>query len=116
MESVPVVDFLGQPVQEPTAIDPFAAGLFLDSGRKTAPEVLLVGAGPSGLLLALCRHGIRPRLVDALLGQSPLSRALRLPWVRLVRFRTVAQIAIAYPNSPLSQGAAPGMAGGMRLP
>ena len=45
---------------------------------KTASEVLIVGAGPSGLLLALnlCRHGIRPRIVDALPGPSPLSRAL----------------------------------------
>jgi 2-polyprenyl-6-methoxyphenol hydroxylase-like FAD-dependent oxidoreductase len=41
-------------------------------------EVLIVGAGPSGLLLALelCRHGIRPRVVDALPGPSPLSRAV----------------------------------------
>ena len=40
--------------------------------------VLIVGAGPSGLMLALelCRHGITPRLVDAHPGPSPLSRAL----------------------------------------
>jgi 2-polyprenyl-6-methoxyphenol hydroxylase-like FAD-dependent oxidoreductase len=44
------------------------------------PEVLIVGAGPTGLLLALelCRHGVRPRVVDALPGPSPLSRALIL--------------------------------------
>ncbi len=43
-----------------------------------APDVLIAGAGPSGLLLALelCRHGARPRVVDALPGPSPLSRAL----------------------------------------
>jgi 2-polyprenyl-6-methoxyphenol hydroxylase-like FAD-dependent oxidoreductase len=45
---------------------------------QTTPEVLIAGAGPSGLLLALelCRHGVRPRIVDALPGPSPLSRAL----------------------------------------
>lgn len=41
-------------------------------------SVLVVGAGPTGMLLALelCRHGLRPRVVDALPGPSPLSRAL----------------------------------------
>lgn len=45
-----------------------------------ALEVLIVGAGPSGLMLALelRRHGVRPRVVDALPGPSPLSRALVL--------------------------------------
>ena len=40
--------------------------------------MLVAGAGPSGLLLALelCRHGVRPRLIDALPGPSPLSRAV----------------------------------------
>lgn len=43
-------------------------------------DVLIAGAGPSGLMLALelCRHGVRPRVVDALPGPSPLSRALIL--------------------------------------
>lgn len=46
----------------------------------TTPEVLIAGAGPTGLLLALelCRHGIRPRVVDALAGPSPLSRAVAM--------------------------------------
>ena len=54
------------------------SGLFPNSGTKTAPEVLTVGAGPSRLLLALdlCRHDIRLRIVDVLSGPSPLSRAL----------------------------------------
>lgn len=41
-------------------------------------DVLIAGAGPSGLLLALelCRHGVRPRVVDPLPGPSPLSRAV----------------------------------------
>lgn len=40
--------------------------------------VLIVGAGPTGLLLALelVRHGVRPRVVDAQAGPSPLSRAV----------------------------------------
>jgi 2-polyprenyl-6-methoxyphenol hydroxylase-like FAD-dependent oxidoreductase len=42
----------------------------LDSGRvdepETAPEVLIVGAGPGGLFAAceLLRHGVRPRIVE----------------------------------------------------
>ena len=54
------------------------SGLFPNSGTKTAPEVLTVGAGPSRLLLALdlCRHDIRLRVVDVLPGPLPLSRAL----------------------------------------
>ncbi|GAB3824700.1 FAD-dependent monooxygenase [Hymenobacter jeollabukensis] len=45
---------------------------------QTATPLLVAGAGPTGLLLALelCRHGLRPRLVDAAPGPSPLSRAL----------------------------------------
>lgn len=47
---------------------------------SASPEVLIAGAGPSGLLLALelCRHGVRPRIVDPLPGPSPLSRALAM--------------------------------------
>jgi 2-polyprenyl-6-methoxyphenol hydroxylase-like FAD-dependent oxidoreductase len=41
-------------------------------------EVLIAGAGPTGLTLAVClrRYGIQARLVDRLEGPSPLSRAL----------------------------------------
>jgi 2-polyprenyl-6-methoxyphenol hydroxylase-like FAD-dependent oxidoreductase len=41
-------------------------------------DVLIAGAGPTGLTLAVCleRHGIRLRLVDRLSEPSPLSRAL----------------------------------------
>lgn len=48
--------------------------------RSAPSEVLIIGAGPSGLLLALelCRHGVRPRLIDALPGPSPLSRAVAM--------------------------------------
>jgi 2-polyprenyl-6-methoxyphenol hydroxylase-like FAD-dependent oxidoreductase len=47
---------------------------------REIPEVLIAGAGPSGLLLALelCRHGVRPRIVDPLPGPSPLSRAVAM--------------------------------------
>ncbi len=54
---------------------------------------------------------VRTQLVPRLL---PL--ALRLLWVRRRVFRTVSQIGIAYPGSPLSQGQERGMIGGMRLP
>ena len=53
---------------------------------------------------------VRTQVVPRL---APL--ALRLPWVRRFMFRTLSQIAIAYPDSPLSQGTPPGVAGGMRL-
>ena len=38
-----------------------------------ASDMLIVGAGPSGLMLALalCCHGVRPRVVDALPGPLP---------------------------------------------
>lgn len=41
-------------------------------------DVLIVGAGPTGLTLAVCleRYGVRARVVDRLDGPSPLSRAL----------------------------------------
>lgn len=46
--------------------------------NSASSDVLIAGAGPSGLLLALelCRHGLRPRIIDPLPGPSPLSRAL----------------------------------------
>ena len=54
---------------------------------------------------------VRTQLVPRL---APL--LWRLPWVRRLMFRTVSQIGIAYPNSPLSQGRAGAVAGGQRLP
>jgi 2-polyprenyl-6-methoxyphenol hydroxylase-like FAD-dependent oxidoreductase len=41
-------------------------------------DVLIAGAGPTGLTLAVClaRYGIRARVVERLGGPSPLSRAL----------------------------------------
>ncbi|MEI9998080.1 MAG: FAD-dependent monooxygenase [Verrucomicrobiota bacterium] len=43
-----------------------------------ASEVLVVGAGPVGLMMAgeLARHGIRARVIDALATPSPYCRAL----------------------------------------
>jgi 2-polyprenyl-6-methoxyphenol hydroxylase-like FAD-dependent oxidoreductase len=42
--------------------------------------VLIVGAGPSGLMLSLelSRHGISHRIIDAATDKSPYSRALVL--------------------------------------
>ena len=42
------------------------------------PPLLIVGAGPTGLVLAthLARHGIRARIIDQAEGPSPTSRAL----------------------------------------
>ncbi|MCC6999020.1 MAG: FAD-dependent monooxygenase [Deltaproteobacteria bacterium] len=41
-------------------------------------EVLVVGAGPTGLMLGceLLRHGLRPRLIDKSAAPSPLSKAI----------------------------------------
>jgi 2-polyprenyl-6-methoxyphenol hydroxylase-like FAD-dependent oxidoreductase len=47
------------------------------SSAKTA-EVLIVGAGPTGLVLAIClaRRGVRVRIVDKLSGPEGTSRAI----------------------------------------
>jgi 2-polyprenyl-6-methoxyphenol hydroxylase-like FAD-dependent oxidoreductase len=46
------------------------------SGRK--PEILVVGAGPTGLMAALelVRHGHHPRIIDRDSGPTPLSKAV----------------------------------------
>ena len=54
---------------------------------------------------------MRTRLVPLL-----LSMVLRLPWVRRRLFLALSQTGIAYPSSPLSQGSAAYVSGGMRLP
>lgn len=48
------------------------------SGSSAATEVLIVGAGPTGLLLAgeLRRFGVAVRIVEKLAAPSPLSRAI----------------------------------------
>lgn len=45
---------------------------------KKPPQVLIVGAGPSGLMMAheLMRYGIRPRIIEKELKKSPYSRAI----------------------------------------
>lgn len=44
------------------------------------PDILIVGAGPTGLALAIecCRHGVTPRIIDHLPSRSPYSKALVL--------------------------------------
>jgi 2-polyprenyl-6-methoxyphenol hydroxylase-like FAD-dependent oxidoreductase len=45
-----------------------------------SPDVLVVGAGPTGLFLAcdLARRGLRPRVIDRLPAPSPLSKAIAI--------------------------------------
>ncbi len=45
--------------------------------REASCDVLIVGAGPTGMLLAcvLCRYGLRIRLIDAGRGPTPWSKA-----------------------------------------
>jgi hypothetical protein len=45
-----------------------------------------------------------------------LPLAVRVPAIRRLMFRTISQIGIKYPHSPLSQGRTGGVAGGQRLP
>ena len=54
---------------------------------------------------------VRTRLVPLLLPM-----VLRLLWVRRRLFLALSQTGIAYPSSPLSQGSAAHVSGGMRLP
>jgi 2-polyprenyl-6-methoxyphenol hydroxylase-like FAD-dependent oxidoreductase len=51
-----------------------------DAGQETGSDVLIVGAGPTGLSLAaqLAAHGVRPRLIDRGTGPVPESRALAI--------------------------------------
>ncbi|MBX9743498.1 MAG: FAD-dependent monooxygenase [Chthoniobacterales bacterium] len=44
------------------------------------PDILIVGAGPTGLTLAIecCRHGVTPRIIDHTASRSPYSKALVL--------------------------------------
>jgi 2-polyprenyl-6-methoxyphenol hydroxylase-like FAD-dependent oxidoreductase len=51
-----------------------------DAGPEEAVEVLVVGAGPTGLALAaqLAAHGVRPRLIDRGADRAAESRALAI--------------------------------------
>ena len=69
--------------------------------------VLVVGAGPTGLVLALSLARLVPWIVPLL---------FRLASVRRWLFRTVSQTGVNYRNSPLSVGTAGGVRGGDRLP
>jgi 2-polyprenyl-6-methoxyphenol hydroxylase-like FAD-dependent oxidoreductase len=61
----------------------------------------------SGSVAEFIRLKVLPRLLTRLVGFSAARRFL---------FRTVSQIGISYPDSPLSVGAAGGVKGGNRLP
>lgn len=60
-------------------------------------DVLIAGAGPTGLTLAVClqRYGIQARLVDRLEGASPLSRALGVQARTLEVFEDLGLITLA---------------------
>jgi 2-polyprenyl-6-methoxyphenol hydroxylase-like FAD-dependent oxidoreductase len=72
-----------------------------------AGEVLIVGAGPTGLALALLllRHGVRPRILDAAAGIAPESRAVAVHARTLETYRLLglaeAVQAAGHPSSRL---------------
>ena len=72
----------------------------------TTDRVFTAAAGRGPLWLAM-RDVIAPRVV-------PL--ALRVPALRRFFFRTIAQLNVRYPRSPLSRGRAGRLVGGDRLP
>ena len=80
---------------------PFARQLVATTDRA------FTGATRASAWASFVRTQLAPRLL-------PL--ALRLPVFRRRLFRTISQVAIAYPDSPLSQGHTPAASGGDRLP
>lgn len=72
-----------------------------------AGDVLIVGAGPTGLALALLllRHGVRPRVLDAAAGIAPESRAVAVHARTLETYRLLglaeAVQAAGHPSSRL---------------
>jgi 2-polyprenyl-6-methoxyphenol hydroxylase-like FAD-dependent oxidoreductase len=64
--------------------------------NAAAPEVLVVGAGPTGLVLAiwLTRLGVRVRIVDRNAEPSPTSRAVA---VQARVLEMYAQLGLAAP-------------------
>ncbi|HYI01818.1 FAD-dependent monooxygenase [Hyalangium sp.] len=70
-------------------------------------EVLIAGAGPTGLTLAVCleRYGIQVRLVDRLDGPSPLSRALAVQARTLEVFDDLGFAAAALSRGQRVEGA-----------
>src|SRR5690606_16273102 len=71
------------------------------AGKHT--EVLIVGAGPAGLMMAaqLLRHGIRPTIIDQRTGPDKRSKALVLQGRTLEFFR---QLGLA--NQVMAHGTA----------
>jgi len=96
-------------------------------------DVLIIGAGPTGLVLALwlTRLGARVRIVDKTSEPGTTSRALAVQArtlelysqvgladkvVRRFMFRTISQTMVNYRGSSLSDGQAGAVHGGDRLP
>jgi 2-polyprenyl-6-methoxyphenol hydroxylase-like FAD-dependent oxidoreductase len=69
-------------------------------------DVLVVGAGPAGLTLAceLARHGVRPRIVDALAEPSPKSRAFGVHARTMELFNAMGAIAPLLARGNPAQG------------
>ena len=68
-----------------------------------APEVLIVGAGPTGLVLALClaRHGVAFRIIDKSPGPGLASRAIAVQ-ARTLEFYDQLGFAMRYVSLPAS--------------
>jgi 2-polyprenyl-6-methoxyphenol hydroxylase-like FAD-dependent oxidoreductase len=91
--------------------------------RSMKTDVLIAGAGPTGLVLALWLQclGVGVRVIDKAAEPGTTSRALAvhartLELYRQIGIATVSQTRVNYRRSELSQGKAGAVHGGDRLP
>ncbi|WP_428563697.1 MAG: FAD-dependent monooxygenase [Solidesulfovibrio sp. DCME] len=82
----------------------------------TQEQVLIVGAGPVGLTLAmeLARHGVRPRIIDQAAARSDKSKAL-VVWSRTLELLQAAGLADRFLAAGLRVGEARIFAGSRKL-
>lgn len=76
------------------------------STPTSTSDVLVVGAGPTGLTLAceLARHGVRPRIIDALAAPSQQSRAFGVHARTMELFDAMGAIAPLLARGNPAQG------------